>query len=348
MNKNFNKIIKAVIKLSVTIGLLMFVFSRIESKEFAISIKSARWEYLAGVWFFTVIYFWIRSAKLHLILKRQQCNIRVRTVFGASAVTSLYGLMLPEPFSTSVKWYILKKETGQGTQVFSSMIYNQFTEIIVMIIFGLSALIVSGPAELFTGNNQYLFSVICGVMVITLSLFYCLLLSNKTAGVVTRLAEIILRFLPDKLQKKGKEILQQITAFQNSGCWFHLKIILITIISTIVGGVVIYILSAKGANIAVPIEVFIWLPAIIYILGRIPISIANLGVREVTIVGLLIVYGVEESSALLMSMIVFSTIVLMAVIGAGWQLAWTIKKEGNDQSNCIFQNQKRQLNAKRA
>jgi hypothetical protein len=51
--------------------------------------------------------------------------------------------------------------------------------------------------------------------------------------------------------------------------------------------------------------------------------VANLGVREATLVGFLAVYGVEKSAAMLMSMILFSTLVFMAIIGAAYQLAWT-------------------------
>ncbi len=98
----------------------------------------------------------------------------------------------------------------------------------------------------------------------------------------------------------------------------------ITIIANLIGGVLIYFLSAKAANITAPVGVFVWLCAVIYILGRIPISVANLGIREVTLVGLLGIYGVGKPQALLMSMILFSTVILMAVIGAIYQLFWAV------------------------
>jgi hypothetical protein len=62
--------------------------------------------------------------------------------------------------------------------------------------------------------------------------------------------------------------------------------------------------------------------AVIYVLGRVPISVANLGVREVILVGLLTIYGVDKSQALLMSMILFSALVVMAIIGAIYQIFW--------------------------
>jgi hypothetical protein len=98
----------------------------------------------------------------------------------------------------------------------------------------------------------------------------------------------------------------------------------ITIIAIILGGVCAYIFSARGANITAPLGVLVWLCAIVSFLGRLPISIANLGVREATLVGFLALYGVETSPALLMSMILFSSAIFMAVIGAIYQLYWAV------------------------
>jgi len=53
--------------------------------------------------------------------------------------------------------------------------------------------------------------------------------------------------------------------------------------------------------------------------------VSNLGVREVTLVGVLAFYGVEKSAALVMSMILFSSAVFMALIGAGYQIWWMMR-----------------------
>ena len=71
---------------------------------------------------------------------------------------------------------------------------------------------------------------------------------------------------------------------------------------------------ARAANVTAP-------------LGRVPISVANLGVREVTLVGFLAFYGVEKTAALLMSMILFSALVLMAIIGAIYQISWALRSK---------------------
>jgi uncharacterized membrane protein len=76
----------------------------------------------------------------------------------------------------------------------------------------------------------------------------------------------------------------------------------------------------------VPVGALVWLCAVIFVLGKIPITIANLGVREVTLVGLLGLYGVAKSAALLMSMVMFSGLVFLGLLGAVYQLYWSAKR----------------------
>ena len=141
--------------------------------------------------------------------------------------------------------------------------------------------------------------------------------------------KIPLKPLPAGIRYKGQEILEQIAIFQTVGWRFHLLVASITTADTLLGGVVTYILAAKTANIDAPALLFVWLCAAIYIMGRLPISVANLGVREITLVGFLALYKVEKSAALLMSMILFSALVVMAIIGAIYQISWAISSKKN-------------------
>ncbi len=264
--------------------------------------------------------------KMKLILKKQSCTVATATIFGATAVTCLYSMILPGVLSTGVKWYILKKGTGKGSNVLSSMLYNQLSATVVMMVFGLAALMITNPTLLLMSNtdNRWLLPMVSGILLITIIVMSLLLLNEKTGGKIIKGIGFLLRPLPAKIRQKGREILDQIATFQAAGAGFHLKIVSITIIDTLIGGVIIYILSAHGANVIAPLGVFVWLCAVIYVLGRIPISVANLGVREVMLVVLLAPYGVEKPQALLMSMILFSALIVMAIIGAIYQLSWTV------------------------
>ncbi|MBA7648672.1 hypothetical protein ES703_56460 [subsurface metagenome] len=203
--------------------------------------------------------------KMKLILKKQSCDVATATIFGATAVTCLYSMILPGVLSTGVKWYILKKGTGKGSNVLSSMLYNQLSATVVLMVFGLAALMLTNPTSLSQANteNQWLLPAICGILLAAIILFSLLLLNSITGGKIIKAFRILLKAFPAKVRPKGREILDQIATFQAAGAGFHLKIASITIIDTLIGGVITYILCARGANVTAPIGVFVWLCAVI-------------------------------------------------------------------------------------
>jgi uncharacterized membrane protein YbhN (UPF0104 family) len=324
MTTRGRQLLKLFVRILITTGLLAWVFSQIEPGQLWQTIKMARWQFLIAVWVLTAIIFWVRSIQMQLILKRQGCNVDCATIFGATAVTCLYSLIMPGMLSTGVKWYILKKDTGKPSNVFSSMLYNQLSIMVVMTAFGLAALMIANPVPLFTANteNQWLLPAVCGLLLAAVLLAALLLWSNRAGGKIIEVLRFLLRPFPVKIRQKGGEILGQISMFQAGGWRFHLTVALITITGTLIGSVVTYALAARSAHITAPVPVFVWLCAVVYVLGRMPISVANLGVREFLLVSILSMYGVEKSAALLMSMILFSALVFMAVIGAICQLLW--------------------------
>ena len=267
----------------------------------------------------------VASIKMQLILKKQNCNVNIATLFGTSAIASLYGLVTPGLLNATIKWYLLKKNTNKGTYIFSGMVYNQLTETVVIMAFGLIALMVTNPTKLLLPNvkNQYLLPTVSGILLTGTIVISLMLINRRTGSVFSRIFRRTIKFLPVKIQRKADETLTQTTDFQSAGWRFHCLITMLTIVMTILSCVFAFILSAKGANISVPIGVLIWLSALVGILGKIPISIANLGVREITLVQILAFYNIEPSAALIMSMIFFSGSVFMAVVGAAYQTFWT-------------------------
>lgn len=317
------------IRILITTGLLLWVLSKIDLEQFHETVKAAKWWFLFAVWVLIVIIFWINSIKMQLILKKQDCNVSIATLFGASAITLFYSMIIPGILSTGVKWYILKKDTGKSSSVFSSMFYNQMSIMVVMMVFGLAALMITNPAsQLKTdANNRWLLPVVSGILMAATILISLLLLNVRTGGKIIKAFSLLFKPFPAKIHRNAQNILEQLAIFQTAGAGFHVTMLFFTIIVNIIGGVLIYLLSAKAANITAPFGVFVWLCVVIYILGRVPISIANLGVREVTLVGFLGIYGVAKSQALLMSMILFSTVILMAAIGAIYQFFWAVSKK---------------------
>lgn len=321
------------IRIVITTVLLVWVFKQIDFQRFWQSTKTIQWQYLAWLWVITIVILWIRSIGLQFILKKLDCNVSVGTLFSASAITALYSMILPGLLSTGAKWYILKRDTGKGTNVFSGMVYNQLSLMYVMAVFGLAGLIIANPTSIILTDmrNRWILPTASGVLLISILLVSFLLLNRRTGDKVIKFLGFPLKVFPKKIHQKSLEILNQIAVFQTVGWRFHFIVAFIAIIGTFIGGVLTYVFAAKCANVIVPVGIFVWLCPIVYLLRRLPISIASLGVREVTLVGVMGIYDVEKSAALLISMILFSSSILMALIGAVYHIFWTFKMKKTSQ-----------------
>jgi uncharacterized membrane protein YbhN (UPF0104 family) len=348
MSKRYKQILKLLAKLLITAALLFWVFRQINYAEFSKALKTSQWSFLWLVWGTTVLSYWLLSVKMVMILRKQNCPASIGLLFGASAITALYSMVLPGILDAPVKWYILRQRTGKGSNVFSSMVYNQTTILFYIGATALIALIVTNP-----GGNWHLLVVYSAIL--ALLIVICLLLFTPTIGPkltspvrklvrnfscsktpisngASRLSHI-LRPLPASFRNRGLKILEQLSLFQTAPWSFHLKIILMNFAGVTIFGTAIYIFAARTVGIDVPIGVLVWQYSIIFLLGRIPVFIADLGVREATLIGTLALYGVDASSALLMSMIIFSNRILMALIGAAYQLFWSLRRPGKKELN---------------
>lgn len=318
MNEKSKKIAKFLVRILITLLLLMWVFTKIDFQQFAESVKEARWYFLILSWVLTLIIFWVAAFTMRLIMKRLDCEVNTGTVFWASAITSLYGMVLPGILDVSAKWYILKLHTGKPSHILSGMVYNQFTSTLMIVIFGLSALIVSNP------TSNFKLPLIC-IFLLTITILCCLLLLNRITGPkVNNFFSSTLKWLPLKINTVGQKILNQLSTFQTADWEFHLQILSLTAFITFLG-IILYVFAAKAAGITVSFGVLVWQSSLIYLLGRLPISVADLGVREITIVESLAQYGVSAPQALLMSMIVFSSRLIMALLGAIYQIYWVFR-----------------------
>jgi hypothetical protein len=315
MQAQTKKILKFLLKLCVTAGLLSVVLARIDLGNLGQIAKEAKWGLLIIVWALAGLNLWILSWRMRLILLKMDCDVRTKKILAASSVTMLYSLFLPGVLSTGVKWYILKRHTGKASNVLSSMVYNQTTHMVVKVLFGLVAIIFTNPL----GGLRL--PLICAILTIVITGGCVSLLNWRTSIAAAAAIRYIFRPWPKKIRAGVDTMIDQIKVFRKAGWSFHLGMMAIALLHSAVS-VVIYIFAVQAARAAVPAAALIWQSSAVYVLGRIPISIANLGVREYTLVEFLKIYGVEAPTALLVSMIIFSCALFLAGMGAAVQLFW--------------------------
>ena len=317
---------KLILRLGLTVLLFMWILRKIDMESVQAALRQARWVYLLGVWGFTAIFFWINSLKLKWVLSKLCCTVRTSTVFAASAVGCMYSLILPGIVSTGMKWYLLRQDTGDGSRVLGAMVYNQLSALFVA--FGISLVALAGfdPGVILgvQFERPMLVRLIAFALLMGLVGVITLTLSPRLGGrLLARAARGLACILPQVWWVKVEGLFNHIRDFQRVPFRFHLWMALITVLNMLIGGVAVYVCASRGANLQVTLGLLLCLPMTVYVLGRIPITIGNLGIRESVLVGLLSLHGVDASAALLMSMIVFTALLFMALLGVICQLSWS-------------------------
>ncbi len=247
MSSKAARLIRLFTRILVAIVLLVWAFSQVDFDQFRQTVCTARWDFLLGVWLSTAGFFWVQCLAMKLILGKQGCRVGVNTLFGISSITALYSLILPGILSTGVKWYILKRLTGKGSNVLSSMLYNQITLSVVMAAIGLVALIVTNPAQILFPRLQqtWIVPAVSSLLLILIVLVSVLLLNGRTGAQVTRFLAAPLRLLPGGMREKGLTLLTQIGDFQTAGIGFHLTVAGINTMNTLLVGLLIYYCAAQ-------------------------------------------------------------------------------------------------------
>lgn len=319
-------LLKLLLRLLITGGLLGWVCHEVGLQAVLATIRTARWEYLLGVWGGTLASFWVNAWKLKCILHGLSCQVHTRTVFAVSAMGCTYSLVLPGIVSSGMKWILLRKDTQDGSRVLSGMVYNQLSMITVAFGIGFLVLAVFDPGTILgvsLARPERVRGMALGLLV-GLSVLVYLALAPWSGG---RLLDVINKLqhylLPQKLAAKADGFVNHIRIFQTLPFLFHLKMAVITFVNMLLGGMLVYLCAAQAAHVQVTWSVLATLSMVVYLLGRVPITIGNLGVREVTLVGLLALHGVGKPATLLMSMVIFSGLVFMASLGVGYLLLWS-------------------------
>jgi uncharacterized protein (TIRG00374 family) len=88
-------------------------------------------------------------------------------------------------------------------------------------------------------------------------------------------------------------------------------------------GVLMFYLLSRGLDLPIGFFDWSWIVGALTLALFLPLTIGGLGVREGTLIGILALYGYQKETAVALSLVAFSFVLMLAIIGAG--LSLTVK-----------------------
>jgi uncharacterized membrane protein YbhN (UPF0104 family) len=310
MSRPWPRLLATLARLAVTGMLLWWVFRRVQPDRLWAQLHGVDWRWVVAGWAVSLLALWASSVKLRLVLREVGCDAPTPSLFCASAVTGLYSLALPGALSTGVKWFLLRRIAGDGAAVLAAMAYNQMQVLLSVVLLGTIALYPAAPPAAL----QSLWLLVAALLIAAMA-------AAAAAGTrMSRLVTSLIARLPRRLGDAAVRLRDRLRAYYGSTTRFHTLTLLFTLANSLLSGPVLFLFAALAVGETIPMPVLTFLWAVVLLLGRLPISIANLGVREATTVGLLAHYGVASPTALLLALVVFSAAAIIALMGALCQL----------------------------
>jgi len=242
-------------------------------------------------------------------------------LWGLSYIATFYSVVLPGQLGGEIsKIYILGKGKTDAQQIAASVFIDKLTGIIGLMIVGIIGLSITQrqlPLSLLTGFVSALIILIIILFSLRISFFY-----SSISKILTRVYERFHWLM---------WVLHQITGSMESWHQYSKKtgIILISIILGCLyqlAAIVTIIILANDIGINISFSDWCWILGILSVMLLLPFTIAGIGIREGTLIGILGWLAISSEKALALSISILGLQIFLAIIGGIMDLARVFKK----------------------
>lgn len=293
---------KALLKILVSGGLLVFLLTQIDIGAVAKVLSQARW---IGVWAALALFIagiFIRAYRWQVLLDDLGLAVPLSTLSGWYFVGGFFNTVLPTGFGgDAVKAAELARYTRHGGEAVGSVIVDRFLGIVVLLAIGVGALLLGG--DWVDSRVAWLTAVL---LIGSLAGFWLL----RRQELMRRLSMLV----PDSIARVIREPSKALYAGLQSYSRRSLaRALLVSLLfnATWIG---VNVLLGWALGIDAGLQVYLVFVPLVSLSLLLP-TVGGLGARELTYVGLFGLVGVTEEQAFALSILVYGITVLTGLIG---------------------------------
>ncbi len=308
--KNRATIIRLIVSLALLSGLLYWI--GIESLAESLRSFNPVWYAVAVALIFS--HFFIQAITLRALLLSKNIHVTTCSVFRLMIISYFFGLFLPGGIGPDlVLCYNLVKTAEKKEDVLSAVVFIRISVLFILIVFAFLFSFTPMAAGL---HLQF----VTGALVFAFLCYYFIMANKNTLSIASRLLDFLNRHHFTSLLYKtyfalseyGKDRRMLLRILP----WFFLSWLLKITVDFII---------ALSLGLDIHIVYFIIFIPLVSIAAIVPLTLAGIGIREGSFVGLFGMAGVEASDAFSISILSFSLnfwlafagMLLFAIHGAG-------------------------------
>jgi len=300
------KILSIVLRISISIILLIFLFKQVDTKSLLGIIKNADKPLLLLAFCIFFLSYILCLFRWEMLLKAVKIHLPLKRVIISFSGGVFFSLFLPSTIGGDLMRSIdLATHTQRPSEVIATVLLDRLSGYIGLVALALLALLFGWR---FVSDKSVLFSI---VIITAILIAILLVLFNRF--LYSRINELIHSPNAGKIRQLLKDLHQEIHYFKH-----HKRVIVNNLIfSVLIQAVspVTFFVIAKSLGLRINIiYFFIFLP-IIGAITLLPISIGGLGLRDATTIFFFAKAGVAKDLAFAMSLLNFFFILVYGGLG---------------------------------
>ncbi len=278
----------------IGVGIFVYLLIKLDVTKVFTEIGNLNLFYLSLAFLSVILFFTTQTLKWFVIARKQKIKIPFRDAFRINLISSFYGFVTPSKIGSVMRVDYLKKynaETGKGLSNFAmDKILDLSSLFILAIGFGfIFAQKIVSAAYFYT------------IIFIFLLMIAISLIIYKREATKPFLRFVYRKLIPDKFKERSKTIFNSFYQDMPS-LGFLFFAFAINLINWIVDYAGIYFMG-RALGIDIGFIPFLAILPISTLVAQIPITISGLGTRELTMIGLFALFGVEGVKVLSMSIL---------------------------------------------
>ena len=306
--KNKKKIfsfLRIIISVSLIAFLIKTQFKDIQSAIKILKMINIPWLILSASTH--VFGIWITAIRWKTLLQTQKINLNTRFLTSTVLIGFFFNNFLPSTIGGDVfRTYDVAKKTNKPLGTSGSVIVvERFSGVISAATYAIVALFLGFTA---IGGQSVIIPIIIFFVICIILAF---LILNPS---ILRLEKLVkkIKFL-EKLKQKLSNVYNTFLSFKK----YKMVLTKILIYSFLLQFAVIlnYYLAAKALGINLSLTSFIFIVPVVATIAMIPISIGGIGLRENSLVYIMVAMGVNNEEAALCSLILFAMLIFIGIIG---------------------------------
>jgi uncharacterized protein (TIRG00374 family) len=281
----------------IGIGLFVYLLIKLDVTKIFSAISSVNLFYLFIAILIFIVFFFFQTLKWVVIAWKQKIDVPFNDAFKINIISNFYGFVTPAKIGGVIRADYLKRYEG-GNRGVSNFVIDKVLDLgslFISAFFGILISFLFYKNVLISDGYIYLLAGIALVIVVFSIIFYKKDSSKFLLKIIYR------KFIPEKIKEKARVAFENFYEHMPSPL-FLLGVFVINIISWMINYCALYFI---GLSLGINIDffVFAYILPIATLIAQIPITINGLGTREVTMISLFAMFGVDSVKVFTMSIL---------------------------------------------